>query len=95
MDFTSDEEHSRKLDSSTSHLNRHLQKSYKMSQCGVDSHHAELEFGGSRKTLSKWVYSRERFHESMAAYVDVAEMPLCMIDFVHFIWLVKNYLDLR
>lgn len=47
MDFTSDDEHSRKPDSSTSHLNRHLQKSYKMSQCGVDSHHAELEFGGS------------------------------------------------
>lgn len=47
MDFTSDEEHSRKLDSSTSHLNRHLQKSYKMSPGGVDSHHAKLEFGGS------------------------------------------------
>ncbi|CAA3019863.1 zinc finger BED domain-containing RICESLEEPER 2-like [Olea europaea subsp. europaea] len=79
--------------SSTTHLNRYVLRSCKAKPADLNSKQTELVFGGSDSTLSTFVYSQGRFREGMTAYVVAAEMPLTMIDSIHFTGFVQKYLQ--
>ncbi|XP_022890544.1 zinc finger BED domain-containing protein RICESLEEPER 1-like [Olea europaea var. sylvestris] len=54
------------------------------------------QFGGSSSTPSNYdACENERFREGMITYVAAAEMPLTMIDSIHFTRLVQKYLQSR